>query len=88
MGMMAAIVFAATRRERMRALILANTGPFTATGWDDDLDRDPAELRARRLPELGEHYTPSTEQITRVQELLRMRLAKRWCEPRTACLTY
>jgi class 3 adenylate cyclase len=62
----AAIVFAATRPERTRALILVGTGAFTATGWDD-LDRDPAELRAR-LAELGEDYTPTTEQIARVQE--------------------
>ena len=33
------------------------------------MDRDPAELRARVLPELGEDYTPSTEQIARLQEL-------------------
>jgi class 3 adenylate cyclase len=65
-----AIVFAATRPERTRALILAVTGPFAATGWDD-IDRDPAEVRARRLPELGEHYTPTLEQIARIQEFLR-----------------
>jgi class 3 adenylate cyclase/pimeloyl-ACP methyl ester carboxylesterase len=63
----AAIVFAATRPERTRALILAGTFSFSAIGWDD-IDRDPAEVRARRLPELGEHYTPSVEQIARVQE--------------------
>ena len=37
-------------------------------GWDD-IDRDPAELRARVLPELGEDYMPSTEQIARLQEI-------------------
>jgi class 3 adenylate cyclase len=63
----AAIVFAATRPERTRALILAGTGTFAAAGWDD-LDGDPAELRARHLPELGENYTPTTEQIARLQE--------------------
>ncbi len=36
-------------------------------GWDD-MDRDPAEVRARVLAELGEDYTPSTEQLARVQE--------------------
>ena len=64
----AAIVFAATRPERTRSLILYSTGSFIATGWDD-IDRDPAEVRARILPELGEHYTPSVEQIARLQEL-------------------
>ena len=62
-----AIAFAAKRPERTRALILY--GSFAAVpgvgGWDD-LDRDPAELRARVLPELGEDYTPSTEQIARI----------------------
>jgi pimeloyl-ACP methyl ester carboxylesterase/class 3 adenylate cyclase len=70
-GAPAAIVFAATRPERTRALIL--TGPFAYfgfAGWDD-LDRDPAELRARVVAELGEDYTPSTEQIARLQELCR-----------------
>jgi class 3 adenylate cyclase len=63
----AAIVFAATRPERTRALVLANTFPFMATGWEDS-DRDPAEVRARILPELGEDYTPTTEQLARHQE--------------------
>ena len=65
----AAIVFAATRPERTRALILTGTFAFFGfAGWDD-IDRDPAELRARLVPELGEDYTPSTEQIARLQEL-------------------
>ena len=65
----AAIVFAATRPERTRALILTGTFAFSGfAGWDD-IDRDPAELRARVVPELGEDYTPSTEQIARLQEL-------------------
>ena len=66
----AAIVFAATRPERTRALILAGTFSFAGTGWDD-VECDPAELRARFLPELGEDYTPSTEQIARLQEFSR-----------------
>jgi len=65
----AAMVFAATRPQRTRALILTGTYAFTGfAGWDD-MDRDPAELRARVVPELGEDYTPSTEQIARNQEL-------------------
>jgi pimeloyl-ACP methyl ester carboxylesterase len=64
----AAIVFAAKRPERTRALILAGTFSKTGfAGWDD-IERDPAELRARVLPELGAEYTPSTEQIARFQE--------------------
>jgi pimeloyl-ACP methyl ester carboxylesterase/class 3 adenylate cyclase len=64
----AAMVFAAKRPERTRALILYGTFSFSGfAGWDD-IDRDPAELRARFLPELGEDYTPSAEQIARLQE--------------------
>jgi pimeloyl-ACP methyl ester carboxylesterase len=63
----AAIVFAATRPERTRALIFYCTSPYWATRWDD-LDGDPAEVRARLLAERGEHYTPSVEQIARAQE--------------------
>ena len=43
----ASIVFAATRPERTRALILCRHVPVLGfAGWDD-MDRDPAELRAR-----------------------------------------
>jgi class 3 adenylate cyclase len=67
-GATAAIVFAATRPERTRALILTGSYSFVeATGWDD-LDRDPAELRARGVAKLGEDYTPSVEQFARLQE--------------------
>ncbi|AGB22089.1 putative hydrolase or acyltransferase of alpha/beta superfamily [Mycobacterium sp. JS623] len=64
----AAMVFAATRPERTRALILAGTFAYTGfTGWDD-VDRDAAEVRARAVAGLGEAYTPSTEQTARFQE--------------------
>ncbi len=64
----AAIVFAASRPERTRALVLASTFSVLPVWWDD-IDRDADEVRARVLPELGEDYTPSTEQIARMQEL-------------------
>jgi pimeloyl-ACP methyl ester carboxylesterase len=71
-----AIVFAAKRPERTRALILTGTYPFASQGWDD-IDRDPAELRERSLAELGEDYAPSTEQLARLQEFGRaVRLAR------------
>ncbi|OBK13180.1 adenylate/guanylate cyclase domain-containing protein [Mycobacterium sp. 1245852.3] len=63
----AAMLFAATRPERTRALILTGTAAYLPSqGWDD-LDLDPAELRARCIAELGEEYTPSEEQISGFQ---------------------
>jgi pimeloyl-ACP methyl ester carboxylesterase len=63
----ASIFFAATRPQRTRALILNGTAAYSfADGWDD-LDRDPAELRARLVPELGDVYTPSVQQLARCQ---------------------
>ena len=70
-----AIAFAARRPERTRALILYGSRALVAGGSWDDLDRDPAELRARVLPEVGEKYTPSTEQIARMQEMGRAGLS-------------
>jgi pimeloyl-ACP methyl ester carboxylesterase/plasmid stabilization system protein ParE len=64
----AAIMFAATRPERTRALILSGTVAYWGFESWDDLDRDPAELRARFLAELGEDYTPSIEQLARFQQ--------------------
>jgi pimeloyl-ACP methyl ester carboxylesterase len=70
-----AIAFAARRPERPRALILyGSLAGLAGASWDD-LDRDPAELRARVLPEVGEKYTPSTEQIARMQEMGRAGLS-------------
>jgi len=45
-----AIVFAAKRPERTRALILYGSLAFAAGGSWDDLDRDPAELRRATSP--------------------------------------
>jgi pimeloyl-ACP methyl ester carboxylesterase len=70
----ASMVFAATRPERTRALILNGTYSFLGdTGWDD-IDRDPAELRASMAsmyPKVDEKYWPSVEQLARLQEFLR-----------------
>ncbi|OBA66143.1 cyclase [Mycolicibacterium elephantis] len=68
----AALVFAATRPERTQALILVGTSSFTGffNGWED-VDRDPAEMRPRMLSELGEDYTPTTEQIAHWLEFAR-----------------
>ena len=53
-----AIFFAAQRPERTRALILYGSYPgMTGLGLDD-LDRDPAELRALALPDWGEATRP------------------------------
>jgi pimeloyl-ACP methyl ester carboxylesterase/class 3 adenylate cyclase len=67
-----AIMFAAKRPERTRALILYGSFAFVPAGssWDD-LEGDPAELRARYLPEFGEKYALSTKQIARMQEMVR-----------------
>src|SRR6201990_719154 len=65
-----AMMFAATRPARTRALILTGTYSFPP-GGGDDMDRDPAELRARFLAELGEDYTPSIEQLARWLEAAR-----------------
>jgi pimeloyl-ACP methyl ester carboxylesterase len=74
-GGFASIVFAATRPERTRALILAGAYSFFGfTGGWDDVESDPAELWARAretFPELGEDYMPSVEQIARIQEIAR-----------------
>jgi pimeloyl-ACP methyl ester carboxylesterase/class 3 adenylate cyclase len=67
-----AIFFAAKRPERTRALILYGSFASTAGASWDDMDRDPAELRARWLAELGEDYTPSTNQLARFHELIRV----------------
>jgi pimeloyl-ACP methyl ester carboxylesterase len=65
-----AMVFAATRPDRTRALILHGTVAFSAFSWDD-IDRDPAELIARNAGGLAEEYLPSTEQIANFQEIVR-----------------
>jgi pimeloyl-ACP methyl ester carboxylesterase/class 3 adenylate cyclase len=66
----AAMMFAATRPERTQALILCGTYAFNAGGWDA-IELDPVELWTRYLPELGEDYMPTVEQIARLQAIWR-----------------
>jgi pimeloyl-ACP methyl ester carboxylesterase/class 3 adenylate cyclase len=63
-----AIFFAAKRPERLRALVVYGTFAFLSGGGWDDLERDPAEVSASLLPELGEKYTPTPEQVLRLQQ--------------------
>ena len=68
-----AIMFAAKRPERTRALILYGSFAFvpaSAAGTTWNATR-PSCGRAY-LPELGEKYTPSTKQIGRMQEMVRV----------------
>jgi class 3 adenylate cyclase len=89
-GGFASIVFAATRPERTRALILNDSYSFFGfTGGWDDVESDPAELwaRARKtFPELGEDYMPSVEQIARIQEIARA-VRSRWGSGATLSIT-
>jgi class 3 adenylate cyclase len=73
-----AIAFAARRPERTRALILYGSFAGAAGVSWDDFDRDPAELRARAVAELGEDYVPSTNQIARLKEMGRAARSGGW----------
>ena len=68
-GGAASIVSAARRPERTRALILYGSYSYMPAGGWDNVDRDPAGVRARFLPGLGEDYPPSAEQLVRILEM-------------------
>jgi pimeloyl-ACP methyl ester carboxylesterase len=89
-GGFASIVFAATRPERTRALILTGAYSFYGfTGGWDDVECDPAELWARArttFPELDEDYMPSVEQIARIQEMAHA-IRSRWGSGATFSIT-
>ncbi|WP_068179593.1 adenylate/guanylate cyclase domain-containing protein [Mycobacterium sp. UM_CSW] len=64
----AAIVWAARRPERTRALILHGTyATLGGLEWDD-LDRSTEEVRARIVRELGDEYAPTIQQLERWQD--------------------
>lgn len=64
----AAMLFAATRPERTRALVLTGASSFTGWGTWADMESDPCALQERMAPQLGDAYTPSVEQVARFQE--------------------
>lgn len=66
----ASIVFAASRPDRVSALILMGTGAYMSADWSD-IDAPPAELRERYAAILGPEYTPNEDQIARMQEFVR-----------------
>ena len=64
----AAIVLAATRPDRVQALVLIGTFarmPFQS--WED-LSRDPAEVAADMVDEVGAKYAPSAEVVERLAQ--------------------
>ena len=63
----AAMLFAATRPGRTRALILTGTAAYTGWASWDDLECDPVELRVRGVREVGEDCAPTVQQIAGFQ---------------------
>ena len=75
-GGTAAMLFAATRPQRTRALVVYASYPFMSADWED-LDSDPGEVYARLLADADEtdvRYLPTTDQLAL---LLQMGLAVR-----------
>ncbi|WNG93576.1 adenylate/guanylate cyclase domain-containing protein [Mycobacterium sp. ITM-2016-00318] len=68
----ASAVFAAKRPERTKALILYGSYSWIPIG-SDDVDGDPAELRARYYAEgsFDDRYTPTVDQIAKLQAMTR-----------------
>ena len=68
----AAILFAATRPDRVKSLVLAGTFARTQLTWDD-LDRSPTEIADRlRAVQGDDEYASTPEQLAKLQSLLRM----------------
>jgi len=61
----ASIMFAATRPDRVKALILTGTFAYLGMGWDD-VDRSPVEVSERLRVAMGDDYAPSPEQVARL----------------------
>jgi pimeloyl-ACP methyl ester carboxylesterase len=67
----AAILFAATRPERVKALVLIGTFSYTPANWDD-LDRSPELVADRVREDLGDGYAVTPEQVAKIQVMGRM----------------
>lgn len=66
----AAVWFAATRPDRVKALLLTGTFAFTGLDWDD-AEMSPAAVSERLRSTVGEGYAPSAEQVARLQPFAR-----------------
>jgi pimeloyl-ACP methyl ester carboxylesterase len=64
----AAIVFAAARPDRVKALILVGTFAYASANWDD-LERTAEQVAERLRGTLGNDYAPSAEQVAKVQSM-------------------
>jgi class 3 adenylate cyclase len=64
----AAIWFAATRPDRVKALILTGTFAHAPLSWDD-MERSPEEVSEGLRSTMGDAYAPSAEQVTRIQPI-------------------
>ncbi|MDG4664517.1 adenylate/guanylate cyclase domain-containing protein [Mycobacterium sp. 236(2023)] len=66
------VYFSAKRPQRTRALITFGAFAYLIGGGWADVEKDPAEVCAQLFGELGEKYTPSVEQVARLQEFGRV----------------
>jgi pimeloyl-ACP methyl ester carboxylesterase len=64
----ASIPFAATRPDRVKALILTGTFARSPVDWDDLLG-DPTEVSERMRITMGDGYAPSPEQVAKFQPI-------------------
>jgi len=64
----AAIWSAATRPDRIKALILTGTFAYMPVSWDD-LDTNAESVAVRLRSTMGEAYAPSVKQMERIQAL-------------------
>ncbi|CAN7322670.1 adenylate/guanylate cyclase domain-containing protein [Mycolicibacterium frederiksbergense] len=66
-----AVYFAAKQPQRTRALIVYGSFAYLSGGGWDEVLGDPEALSAHLVGELGAKYTPSLEQIRRIQAFAR-----------------